>query len=312
MIDLKNFEKRQSVLTELSNIKDNLNELLTDLTSEIKKAKQIHQKELENMNTFLGRLKMKSTESEWIKVSKSKPKNKTIMEEKSLVSKFDSKFDSNNRVDRNDIRNDIRTDNNNINNNMANFAANNVSGVTNQINNQIDKNNHVDSNYEPKKQIEVHLTNALFLVANRVVTFDQVKQDGELYYVESNNHFAIKISGMLFHGNVGIIYTEEKNPTKIKKCKFAEQCIKGNKCDYYHDPLKFASSTDRRNFIASSFLYAPPNSPFKNGNKSRRFGSLPNLETDMASMHEEEISRFYDQSFHDILCSMLLKKYSKE
>jgi hypothetical protein len=58
----------------------------------------------------------------------------------------------------------------------------------------------------------------------------------------------------MFHGNIGMVYCDEKNPTKITNCKYGSQCIKQN-CNYYHDPIKFIGSKDTRNYIASSFLY---------------------------------------------------------
>ncbi len=108
------------------------------------------------------------------------------------------------------------------------------------------------------KYSRIKFTEALYLDAIRVPTFNYVKQDGELYYVSTADHFAVKIAGKLLHGNIGMIYTDEKIPEKIKDCKFAESCVKRDNCDYYHDPLKFGGSKDHRNFIASSWLYVPP------------------------------------------------------
>jgi hypothetical protein len=152
----------------------------------------------------------------------------------------------------------------------------------------------------------IKFTEALSLPAIKVPSFEYVKSDGELYYVESADHFAFKLAGKLLHGNIGNIYTDEKNPEKIKNCKFAASCMKRDHCDYYHDPLTFAGSKDYRNFIASSFVYSPPNSEYKNRTRGRRFGSREHLDTDIVGLNEEEISRFCDQTVHDILCSLLL------
>lgn len=167
----------------------------------------------------------------------------------------------------------------------------------------------VHNNTNSTNRAKVHFTNALFLQAIKVPTFDQVESNGELYYIESADHFAFKLAGILFHGNIGVIYTDEKNPEKIKNCKFRKECIKKERCDYYHDPLKFPGSKDKRNFIASSWLYAPPNSQFKNKSKSRRFGSFDHLDLDIMNLQEEETDRFSDQTMHDVLCSVLLRKY---
>ncbi len=158
---------------------------------------------------------------------------------------------------------------------------------------------------------EIKITEALHLRAVSVPGFNYVKQDGQLYYVEAADHFAIKIAGHLLHGNIGTIYTDEKSPEKIKDCRFAAACSKHDNCDYYHDPLKFAGSKDRRNFVASSWLYAPPDGSYKNRPKSRRFGSLDHLDIDIVSLHEDEISRFHDQTMHDLLCSILLEQTAK-
>lgn len=163
-------------------------------------------------------------------------------------------------------------------------------------------NTHV----QPAEYSKIKFTEALSLQAIRVPTFDYVKQNGELYYVESSNHFAIKIGGKLLHGNIGAVYTDEKNPGKIKDCKFADLCMKRDKCDYYHDPVKFPGSHDCRNFIASSFLYSPPHAEHKNRSRSRRFGSREHLDKDIVGLGDEEINRFYDQTMHDILCSLLI------
>ncbi|QYB17654.1 hypothetical protein PV-S19_0290 [Pacmanvirus S19] len=151
----------------------------------------------------------------------------------------------------------------------------------------------------------IKFTEALSLPAIKVPTFDYVKQDGELYYVECAEHFAIMISGKLLHGNIGTIYTDERNPEKIKDCKFATNCMKQDKCDYYHSPTKFHGSRDHRNYIASSWLYTPANSQY-NRPRSRRFGSRDHLDTDIVGLQSEEIERFHDQAMHDLLCSLLL------
>ena len=152
----------------------------------------------------------------------------------------------------------------------------------------------------------IPITNKLSINAIVVESFNDVIQDGNLYYNNSSNHFAIKLNGHLFHGNIGNIYTDEKNPEKIKDCRFASSCMKHDKCDYYHDPVKFPLSNDRRNYIASSFLYTSQNGFYKNKERSRRFGSFNNLDIDIDRIQDDEISRFNDQIMHDILCAQLL------
>lgn len=152
---------------------------------------------------------------------------------------------------------------------------------------------------------KVKVSETLGLNAIRVANFDQVAQDGEMYYVDSCDHFAFRLAGRLFHGNVGTIYTDEKNPEKIKDCRFAASCNKQEQCDYYHDPRLFPGSKDRRNYIASSWMYAPPQSRYDRG-RARRFGSREHLDSDILSMNEENIARYHSQTTHDVICSLLL------
>jgi hypothetical protein len=122
------------------------------------------------------------------------------------------------------------------------------------------------------------------------------------------DHFFILICGLLLHGNIGIIYTNERNPQKIKNCKFPK-CTKTN-CLYYHPPTTFNGSRDYRNFIAGSWMYSAPASPLRNSHKNRVLGSRENINIDMTIIDEEDREVFYDQLIHDILCAMLLKKFT--
>lgn len=154
---------------------------------------------------------------------------------------------------------------------------------------------------------QISITDNTTLEAIVVTTFEHVQQDGELYYVSDADHFACKISGHLLHGNIGKIYIDDRSPEKIRDCKFAANCMKQDKCDYYHDPCHFPGSKDHRNFIASSFLYANPDSHYKNRSRSRRIGSIEYLDLDLATIQDEEVARFYDQCAHDILLALILK-----
>jgi hypothetical protein len=159
---------------------------------------------------------------------------------------------------------------------------------------------------EVQKLTKINLTDSLSLKAICVGSFDQVKQDGNLYYIESADHFAFNLAGNLIHGNIGTIYTDEKNPEKIKDCKFGAECIKRAKCDYYHDPKLYPGSRDHRNFIASSWLYAPPDSQYKNKSRSRRFGSREHLDFDIVNLSEEERDRYASMLCHDVLCTLII------
>ncbi len=158
------------------------------------------------------------------------------------------------------------------------------------------------------KYAKAQIAENIHLMAIHVPTFAGVIHNGELYYVESADHFAFKIAGMLFHGNIGNIYTNEADPVRIKACKFRSACTNTN-CTYYHDPAHNGGSRDTRNYIASSWLYANPHSPFKNRKTARRYGSREYIAIDMNGLADDEVERFNDQTTHDVLCSMVLQRY---
>ena len=147
----------------------------------------------------------------------------------------------------------------------------------------------------------IKITDGLSVQAVVIGSFADVKQNGQLYYVSQNDHFAIKLAGVLFHGNIGTVYDSEREPEKIKDCRFGSECNRMHKCNYYHDPTIFPTSQDHRNFIATSFTY----SKYKNG-RNRSFGSRPHLEEDVLQLTCDDAYKFYDQTMHDILCSLVL------
>ncbi len=146
----------------------------------------------------------------------------------------------------------------------------------------------------------IPITPNISISARIVQNFNQVGCD--LCYVQPNDHFAIMIAGKLFHGNIAIIYVDEKIPSNIRPCRFAGNCSKISTCDYYHDPLKYAVSKDCQNFIANSFVYCTGKTKIR----GRKFGSRDRLETDLLSMTTEDIERYMAQTMHDILCSIIL------
>jgi len=179
----------------------------------------------------------------------------------------------------------------------------------NQANTQTtnyDEKQIVTISKQPTKTL-INVEGQMKLDAFKITDFSMVPSTGELCYIEDKNHFAIRINGILFHGNIGYIYINNNNPDKVKSCKFGKLCNKLN-CNYYHDPTIYPNSKDVRNYIANSWLYST--SP-KYATKSRRFGSKSLLEIDMNNLTDEEVKRFMDQAIHDILCCLLLKKYYK-
>jgi len=157
---------------------------------------------------------------------------------------------------------------------------------------------------------KVFITEKLYLEARIVKSFANVINSGEIYYVETAGHFAVKIFDILLHGNIGTIYTSaDSAPVRITSCKYGPGCKK-NKCEYYHDPAFIVGSKDVRNYLSTSWIYTNPTSLY-NSKKSRRFGSLANLDADIITIADDEIDRYADQAMHDLLCTILLKKYYK-
>ena len=152
---------------------------------------------------------------------------------------------------------------------------------------------------------EVFFQKNLSLRAIKVDAFSKVKKNGELHYVMKYDHFAIYINDTLFHGNIGKIYTDDKNPNKIRDCRYGDECTKIKKCDFYHDPLKNDNSKDIRNYISSNIVYMAPS----NRQKTCYFGSIENLSIDLANIDQNSANIYHDYTMHRIICSMLLKKY---
>ncbi len=275
VINIKNFNQREQSITDLCTYLKSLSEISLRFTSAINQAKQTHEKETALVDALLNKKVVANTEQPII------PHDQTIPAP--LHSNDSGLWSTVSRKSKNNNTKNLKT--------YALAVEHQASSTT--------------------KYQSIPITDNFSIPAIVVQNFVSVKQDGELYYVESAEHFAIKILGQLFHGNVGIIYTDEKNPEKIKDCKFAGGCIKRDKCDYYHDPTKFENSHDHRNHSASSFLYTTPEGAFKNRSRSRKFGSRRYLETDLALMQDEDVSRYRDQVTHDLLCALLLGMYHK-
>jgi len=169
-----------------------------------------------------------------------------------------------------------------------------------------------DNDVDYNRPAPVKITEALALSAISVSTFGQVAADGQLYYVKNADHFAFRLAGKLFHGNIGTIYIDEASPARVKNCRYETGACRRPNCEYYHPPtikqrVSVRQSKEYRNFVASSWLYSPAGGR----QRSRRFGSRPNLDLDIVDMAGEDIDRFHDQAMHDLLCSLLLHTVSQ-
>jgi len=171
-----------------------------------------------------------------------------------------------------------------------------------------DRNAAKDAQTTRSRYSRIPLASEMYCIsAIKVPEFENVIQDGELYYVENANHFAFRLAGQLYHGNVGEIYTNEQDPHCVKPCRFGGECTNPH-CTYYHDPLHAHGKRDVRNYIASSWLYASPHSLIKGRKNARRYGSRPYLASDAQGLTEEESGRFRDQAMHDFLCGAALRE----
>jgi len=146
----------------------------------------------------------------------------------------------------------------------------------------------------------IPITESVALNAVVVNGFSDVCKDSRIYFVENANHFAFYLNDNLYHGNIGKIYTNEKNPKKIKPCKFLSTC-NSNKCDYYHDPMLMVGSSDIRNFVSTSWAYE----------RGRKIGSLSNLDIELKMIEKEDAERYVAQTTHDLLVSTLLFQHRK-
>lgn len=154
----------------------------------------------------------------------------------------------------------------------------------------------------------VSVTPSLAIPVVKITSLDGVKDDGRLYYVATLGQFAIRLAGITLRGNIGNVFTDAAEHTKVRDCKYASTCIKGSACDFYHDPALTYGSTDARNYLSNSFSYIGPE------HRHNRFigvkiGSLQNLDSDMMSISHEDAHRYQDMAMHMMLVAILIGRY---
>lgn len=141
----------------------------------------------------------------------------------------------------------------------------------------------------------------------------------DLYYIPAWNHFAVKCGSVIFHGNIGDVYSTDrsrpfKTPEKVKECRYQNQCLslRNNnytECSYYHDPEECPGSHDTRNFIADSWIYTSSTSRYSSRYGSRKLSSRDSLGIDIQRITTDDAKLHISQTTHDILCSIILTKY---
>jgi hypothetical protein len=155
----------------------------------------------------------------------------------------------------------------------------------------------------PAKRAAVQIVQGVSLPAVRVPTFADVRGDGELYYVETANHFAFMLGGQLFHGNIGAILQENTEQHHTIDCRYGKNCVVPN-CNFYHDPI-ISGTKDVRNYHVGQFIYRPPTD--RRG--MRTFGSVEHLAADLNGESSGNVSSNRDRAVHELLCAMVLSKH---
>lgn len=164
---------------------------------------------------------------------------------------------------------------------------------------------HAPRDKKPNRSavVQCEIVSGITISAVVVSSFAQVAQTGDVYYIPACDHFAVRLNGKLFHGNIGVVYTNDRLLERVRDCKFIP--CNNDPCDFYHDPCKHAGRKDKRNFVASSWVYCGDSRRI-NDTRGRRLGSRDSLASDLAQISNEEASKFKDQAFHDLLCALLL------
>lgn len=154
----------------------------------------------------------------------------------------------------------------------------------------------------PSVPMNVHISGGISLPAINVDDRNLVRGDGNLYYVKPINKFAFRLNGQLFSGNIGEIYTYDKNPKRIKVCTRGSKCDSQNKCAYYHP-----GTSDIRNFISGGFAYQRKTTK-NNGDDTpgRKIGNRSTLREDIQKASVDDKQLFGDQCMHDILCNLAI------
>lgn len=170
------------------------------------------------------------------------------------------------------------------------------------IEDKIKSTDNVESKHVPHKtSVPINIIGGINIPAIKIVSTNQIKLSGELYYIESNDIFAIKICGRIYYGNIGNIY--DSNPKKIKECNNRNN-HNFTQCNYYHPFSKYPASKDIKNYVSSSWIYASCDERSKTC--YRRIGSRKNIEFDIQNMTISNVSEFESQLMHDILCGLAI------
>jgi len=159
---------------------------------------------------------------------------------------------------------------------------------------------YVVDKHEPL--FNVPIIDDLALPAIIVDDKNSVRGDGNLYYIKGTNKFGFRLNGHLFFGNIGEVYTYEKNPKKIKICARGKYCKNIGTCTYYHPDTR-----DTRNFISGGFAYQRKTATRTSDEiPGRKIGNKSTLKTDISRASHHDLQLYNDQCMHDILCNLII------
>jgi hypothetical protein len=156
---------------------------------------------------------------------------------------------------------------------------------------------------------EISITSGMTLPAYKISNLASAPI-GYLCYSDDLREFVMKLHGNIaLRGNIGIIFGTGESVYNARPCTFQAQCNSIGRCQFWHNPRDLSPAINAKygspmNFTAHSWLYDPTR-----GGK-RVFGSLNNLSTDIANVNASNMFIYERQIMHDLLCSMLMRKYA--
>lgn len=149
----------------------------------------------------------------------------------------------------------------------------------------------------PIPLMPIPLTARLAILARNVTTFNDVQQDGNLYWVADADCFALRIAGLLLHGDIGTIYATARDGHKAIPCQYGANCNRRATCQYWHNPVS-CGGNERRNWTVLSWMHGP-----RHG--MRRIGNRATLEDDVAAARPADSRDLRLQAMHDLLCAIV-------
>lgn len=150
---------------------------------------------------------------------------------------------------------------------------------------------------------KIRISENTTIKARIVETLNDIKERGILYYIRKNKIFGILIMDMVLFGSIGTIYPfTTSQPYKIVTCKHGPNCPRNNDCNFYHEPLECPDSQDVRNFTNQNWIY----NPNANNTMYCRIGDRNQIDNDKRQLSTEEKHRYFSQTMHTILCSLVI------